>query len=165
MAKTIWHGWQKEVPKNLTEGGIIFGANLRKQSADSSTKQSDEAMTPRAKRYRLAAEQGDAIAQSYLGAMYYLGEEVPQDDVEGAKWCGLAAEQGERNAQYLLGVMHYHGKGVPRDFVQAHLMLNLAASQCHEHSIAARDTIVGEMTPAQIEEAERMAQEWLATHP
>ena len=47
----------------------------------------------------------------------------------------------------------------------AHLWLNLAASQGDEQSIAARDTLVGEMTPAQIEEAERMAREWLATHP
>jgi len=29
--------------------------------------------------YRLAADQGDADAQSSLGAMYYQGQGVPQD--------------------------------------------------------------------------------------
>jgi hypothetical protein len=44
MAKTVWNGWLKEVPKNRTLGGIIYGANLRKASDASSTKLKGEAV-------------------------------------------------------------------------------------------------------------------------
>jgi len=43
--------------------------------------------------YRLAAEQGNADVQSYLGVMYDNGRGVLQDDKETAKWYLLAAEQ------------------------------------------------------------------------
>jgi len=43
--------------------------------------------------YRLAAEQGDAKAQTNLGWMYYKGKGVSQDDKQAVKWYRLAAEQ------------------------------------------------------------------------
>ncbi len=44
--------------------------------------------------YRLAADQGIAVAQSNLGAMYYNGQGVPENFVEAYKWWSLAAAQG-----------------------------------------------------------------------
>ena len=44
---------------------------------------------------RPLAEQGDALAQYSLGEMYDLGEGVPEDDAEAAKWYRKAAEQGD----------------------------------------------------------------------
>jgi hypothetical protein len=41
--------------------------------------------------YRLAAEQGLAGAQFFLGLSYDTGEGVPQDDVEAVRWYGRAA--------------------------------------------------------------------------
>ena len=52
--------------------------------------------------YRLAAEQGLALAQYNLGVMYDNGEGVPEDDVEAVRWYRLAAEQGLALAQYNL---------------------------------------------------------------
>ena len=46
--------------------------------------------------YRLAAEQGYAIAQHNLGVMYDKGEGVLKDDAEAVRWYRLAAEQGVR---------------------------------------------------------------------
>jgi len=46
-----------------------------------------------AKWYRLAAEQGDAIAQGNLGFMYYSGQGVPQDYVQAYMWVDLAASR------------------------------------------------------------------------
>ena len=43
--------------------------------------------------YQLAAEKGNAYAQSDLGDMYYNGEGVPQDYEEALKWYRLAAEK------------------------------------------------------------------------
>ena len=36
--------------------------------------------------YRMAAEQGVALAQYSLGVMYANGRGVPQDDIEAARW-------------------------------------------------------------------------------
>jgi uncharacterized protein len=47
---------------------------------------------------RLAADQGDAFAQSNLAALYYRGEGVPQDKVHAYMWFDLAAAQGNQNA-------------------------------------------------------------------
>ena len=48
--------------------------------------------------YRLAAEQGDAFAQSMLGLMYNFGMGVPQDYVLSHMWNNLAAAQGDEDA-------------------------------------------------------------------
>jgi len=42
--------------------------------------------------YRLAAEQGLAIAQTNLGIGYANGLGVPEDDAEAVRWYRLAAE-------------------------------------------------------------------------
>ncbi len=112
-----------------------------------------------------AAEQGDAVAQLALGAMYSIGQGVPQDDKEAVKWYRKAAEQGYALAQYGLGLMCYEGKGVPQDDVQAHLWLNLAASQGDESVIKGRDIIAKRMNPAQIARAQELASNWKPTKP
>src|ERR1035437_1750696 len=43
---------------------------------------------------RRKAEQGDAIAQCDVGHKYAMGQSVPTDYVEAAKWLRKAAEQG-----------------------------------------------------------------------
>ena len=116
------------------------------------------------KPFRLAAEQGDATAQFYLGVMYDNGEGVPQDYAEAVKWYRLAAEQGYASAQFNLGVMYNAGQGVPQDYARAHKWLNLAASRASAEKNkkygAARDQVAEKMTAAQIAEAQRLAREW-----
>ena len=48
--------------------------------------------------YKKAAEQGDAKAQSILGAMYDLGEGVPQNHKLAYVWSSLSAAQGDKLA-------------------------------------------------------------------
>ena len=55
------------------------------------------------KEWRPLAEQGDALAQYNLGAMYEFGDGVVQDYAEAVRWYRLAAEQGHAKAQYNLG--------------------------------------------------------------
>ena len=45
--------------------------------------------------YRLAADQGLAVAQNSLGFMYANGEGVLKDDAEAVRWFRLAADQGD----------------------------------------------------------------------
>lgn len=47
---------------------------------------------------RPLAEQGDARAQFSIGAMYTLGQGVPQDYAAAVSWYRKAAEQGEPSA-------------------------------------------------------------------
>lgn len=62
--------------------------------------------------YRKAAEQGHAEAQFRLGAMYFSGDGVPQDDAGALKWYRMAAEQGHAEAQADLTYMYENGLGV-----------------------------------------------------
>ena len=52
-----------------------------------------------AKWYRLAADQGVAVAQYNLGVRYAVGTGVPQDDVMAYMWWNLAAAQGNAVAK------------------------------------------------------------------
>jgi len=114
--------------------------------------------------FRKAAVQGAASGQFFLGSMYASGKGVFKSDTEAIKWYRKAAEQGHTDAQYCLGYMYYHGQRVPQNYVQAHLWFNLAASQGHNHAKKGRDLVVVKMTPAQIAEAQELAQKWFKEH-
>lgn len=62
---------------------------------------------------RLAATQGDADAQFWLGTGYERGWFGGTDYREALRWLRKAAAQGLPNAQFSLGQMHEEGKGVP----------------------------------------------------
>ena len=84
--------------------------------------------------FRIAAEEGDACAQSNLGVMYETGRGVARDNGEAVRWFRLAADQGEAVAQYNLGLMYDTGRGVPQDDDEAVRWYRLAAEQGHAHA-------------------------------
>ena len=90
-----------------------------------------ENIDDRIKRYRIAAERGDADAQNNLGDCYYNGDGVPQDYAEAVKWYRKAAEQGNADAQLLMGVCYYEGNGVPLNYEEAVKWVSKAAEQGH----------------------------------
>jgi len=111
--------------------------------------------------WRQQADQGLALAQSYLGRLYFLGRGVPQDYAEAMKWYRLAADQGEARAQASLGLMYDKGFGVQKDHVRAHMWLNLAAAQGDKLSAKYRDAIARErLTKAQVALAQKLALDW-----
>ena len=109
--------------------------------------------------YRLAAEQGHAGAPLNLGVSYANGLGVSQDYHEAARWFRMAAERGQPKAWYYLGVMYHDGLGFSRDLVQAHKWFDLASSRSDE-AAAARDAVAALLTPSQLLEARRLANEW-----
>ena len=111
---------------------------------------------------RLAAEQGDAVAQCNLGVMYNKGQGVPQDYTEAVKWYRLAVEQGDAVAQANLGLMYAKGQGVAQNYIQAYMWETLAAAQGNENASKGLEVLEKEMTPAQLDEAQRLAREWKA---
>jgi TPR repeat protein len=115
------------------------------------------------------ADQGSPLAQYVLGALYQLGEVVPQDHGEAVKWLRRAADQGLAVAQFVLGEVYAFGQGVPEDMVRAYMWLDLAGAQAAQIAGAQklardaqelRDTLARKMTPTQIAEARHLAQEW-----
>ena len=116
--------------------------------------------------WRRAADQGVADAQEKIGSFYFVGlYEYPKSSVDAARWFRLAAEQGYAKAQYALAVLYGTGDGVIQDYVVAHMWLNLAAAQGHEDAVRTLDQVTKLMTQSQIEEAQRLAREWLQLHP
>jgi TPR repeat protein len=69
-------------------------------------------------------------------------------------------EQGDASAQYNLGVLYDNGLGVPQDKVRAYMWFTLSAAQGRDGAAAFRDLIARRMTPAQIEEAQKLTREW-----
>ena len=109
-----------------------------------------------------SAKQGHPDAQASLGQMYRDGEGVKQDYSMAAKWYRKAAEHvpnlgGAGQGRNELGILYEQGLGVLRDYVQAYMWLSLAngdVSYAKDH-----------MTPAEILDAERMANDWKSRHP
>ena len=70
---------------------------------------------------RLAAAQGDADAQFWLGTGYEQSWFGAADYLEALKWLRKAAQQGHPDAQFCLGQMYEDGEGVPaNDVIAAH---------------------------------------------
>jgi hypothetical protein len=60
-----------------------------------------------------AAKAGNAIAETYLGYLYYMGHGVQQNDRIAAYWLRRAAERGFADAQLRLAIMYLSGRELP----------------------------------------------------
>ena len=113
--------------------------------------------------YEQAATQEDGDAQNNLGLLYYAGHGVPQDYGKAREWYEQAAAQGHARALGNLAELYYAGLGVPQDDVRAYMWINLAAAHLtgddQKQAVGNRDEVTGRMTPAQIAEAQRLAQQ------
>jgi hypothetical protein len=110
------------------------------------------------------AGQGNAEAQYFLGMMYaHGGWGVPQDYTMARGWYEKAAVQGYAMAQYNLGALYFYGQGVPQNDVKTYMLWSLAAvrfvGDLQKQAAEYRDKVASRMTPAQIEEAQRLAQQ------
>jgi len=114
--------------------------------------------------FRPLAEQGNAQAQAQLGFMFNAGRGVSQDYEQAAAWYRRSAEGGNAAGQYNLAVMYDKGHGVPQDWVLAHKWLILATAnaprQQRDYYARIRDAVAFKLTPAQIDEAQDLANAW-----
>ena len=114
--------------------------------------------------YREAAEQGYRAAEFNLGLMYARGSGVPQDYPEAVKWFSSAAEQGHPAAQLNLGIAYARGQGAVQDVVVALMWLSVASLGGNADASHLSEELATVMTPDQIAEAKKRAQEWLEQH-
>jgi len=108
-----------------------------------------------------AADQGHPDAEYLWGQMYEDGEGVAQNYATAAKWYRRAAEHvpnlgGAEVARTELARLYMKGLGVPRDYVLAYFWYALAGFDPPEAAF--------HMTPTQIAQAKRMAQQWASQH-
>jgi TPR repeat protein len=92
-----------------------------------------------------------------------VGDGVVQDYALACHFWERAAAQGDAQAQFNLGMLYRDGQGVPQDDGRAYMWFSLAAAhstdELQKMSVDNRDKVVRNMTPAQIAEAERLAQQ------
>jgi TPR repeat protein len=116
-----------------------------------------------AKAYKIfsaEANKGNPDAQLSLGLMYNRGDgDVRQDYPEAVKWYSAAAEKGNVNALANLAIMHLNGTGVPQNYINGYALSSLAASYGNPEAKANMEIAARKMSPAQIEEALKLAQE------
>ncbi len=79
------------------------------------------------------------------------------DDFDAVK---KAAEQGHADAQANLGFMYARGNGVPEDDIQAYAWISLASAQGVDSAKNAKETLTGEMTRAEIAEAQKLSRKY-----
>jgi len=112
--------------------------------------------------FRLAAEQGRAEAQHFLGLAYYEGRGVVKDPSEAAVWFREAAERGHAEAQFRLALSCFGGIGVPRDSVQGFAWASLSAMAGDGFALRFRDAVSAKLTPDQVAEAQALSRQLFA---
>jgi TPR repeat protein len=106
------------------------------------------------------ARLGESTNPLALGSDYHFGMDgLTEDAAEAFFWYSKAAEQSHVMAWRRLGEMHATGRGTPKDFVRAHMWFALCAERNLGSSEAWRDYLAVRMSPDQIAESERLANE------
>lgn len=108
------------------------------------------------------AQKGDAEAQFELGDIYLSGNGVDQSDKKGLLWVRRSADQGFARAQHYMGEAYTNGVGLilKKNTVEACKWLTLAANQEHGPATRSMKDLQEKMTPQEIEQAKKLAQDW-----
>jgi TPR repeat protein len=108
---------------------------------------------------RPLAEQGDPIAQTALGNLYYEGWGVEQDYTSGANCSGRRPSRETQPVSLALAGLTSRATACCR----TNMWYNLAAAQGAGVAAKNRDRMAAKMTPEQIAEAQRLARRWKPT--
>jgi TPR repeat protein len=114
---------------------------------------------------RRDAERGNPNAQFLLGLSYVEGKGVTQDFTNAVFWLRKAADQGQPDAQNNLGICYVRGSGVPKDLVKAYKWFSLAVAGGNRDALPNRDRLATMLTPTQLQEAKRLAVEFVNALP
>ena len=117
--------------------------------------------------FERSGKKGDPRGLSAIGEIYLGHGDIPTDYGKAIVWFLRAAMLADAEAIYKLGVLNALGQGVPKDNLEAYKWFYLAAAFTYpgadrDKIICARDAIREDLTPAQVAEAARTAEEWLA---
>lgn len=114
------------------------------------------------KEFSTKANNGDAESQYQLGRMYFEANGVDQSDKTGEFWVRKAAEQGHAQAQSDMGELYATGQllVIRKNVVEADKWFILSSRQGHGAGTRNMKELEKTMLPAQIEQANVLANEW-----
>jgi len=120
-----------------------------------------------ADRYYRAAQNGNDVAQFYLGSLYSQGVGRPQSDTEAFRWIEQAAMRGNAQAMLVTAGLAALGKGAQKDYVVSYKWAFLVAegSQQLDMKNGGRQLITmlePRMSPDQIQSAKTQAYQFRA---
>ena len=145
----------KSAENNSVNAQLALGA-IYAQGTQELSQNPDKAV----KWYRVAAEQGSAIAQYELATIFFEGKIIPKDQEEAAKLYLDAAKQGFALAQNNLGVMYAEGFGVEQNIIEAYAWVDTAVTQDVERSEQLREAITRLMSDRTLAKARRLSVEY-----
>ncbi len=111
--------------------------------------------------FRKAAAYGRPDAQYKIGLMYDRGLGLRQDYRKALSWYGKSAKNGFGLAQYKIGLMYIAGHGVKQNFIKAFAWLKTAVSQGVEDKNNDLAAVMSELTPEQLTEANKLADQYM----
>ena len=101
--------------KRPSLGGAFALLAVSAAQQERDKKEDDKLLTRATELLLVAADQGFASAETYLGVI----AEDSLDYDEAVKWFGFAAKRGCADATNRLGLLHYFGRGVPKSVDKA----------------------------------------------
>lgn len=109
------------------------------------------------------AEQGDPLAQNYMGIHHYMGLGTRRDFGLARQWYEKAADQGFPDAQFNLGLMYENGKGVRQDYLTAFKWFIAAYEQGNDNALNHLKRIAEEhkLMPNQMTYANELAKPYI----
>ncbi len=110
-----------------------------------------------------SAERDEPSCQCFIGTLYELGEEVPQNSEEAVRWYLAAAKQGSSIAQKRLGLLYFFGNGVSQDKVKGFAMIlisSMASPTSNKKCESVRKLMLHYLTQDEIEKAFDLATQW-----
>jgi TPR repeat protein len=115
--------------KASQQGNAVAAANLASLYATGQGGPKDD--TEAVRLSRMAADQGNAQGQNFLGRFYQTGRGgLTKDDAEAVRFYKLAADQGNPAGQTNLGIAYISGLGgLPKDEREAVRLFKLSADQ------------------------------------
>jgi len=112
---------------------------------------------------KIAADAGDAEAQSLVGQLYMVGNGVPKDPALAKHYTLAAANHGIAAAEYNAGLLILNGAGPAPDLVEAYKWFALAAQALYPGAEQNRRYVMGRMTPERLKQAEALTSAFHAT--
>ncbi len=100
------------------------------------------------------ANDGDPLAQHFLGWHYHKGLGITVDDGKAVFWWQLAAKSGIPEAQQGLGWAYENGRGIDRDVEQAYIWYARAVASGDQTAQESLTQLARNMTAEQIKHLE-----------
>ncbi len=143
---------------------VCLFANVQADFQDGVNAYRNKQYTDALREFEALGQQGLAIAQSYVGVMYVLGQGVEKDLPQAMTWFEQAAKQGNAEAALTLGGFAYHGEGRDKSLVDAYAWYSLSAAAGSDQATDILARLTTELSRDEIRQAQTKAEALYSEH-